>query len=124
MKNIISKLLLGSVLVVSATYSSAKTVVFDTVTSYQSGKDSSNSYPYTSYSVISGIEKDTGLEVSAQFGSYTYQHSGNGVAQICTPSVITSMEKPGRYYLHVTWDDSDRFKQVTHCALELKNIPE
>lgn len=122
MEKLIRKIVLAVALVASAGMCSATTMVFDTVTAYQAGKD--YTYNYTNHIVhskIIGIEKDTAAEIEAVFGSNSTSHSGNAAPSICTPSVITAMEKPGRYYLHVTWDENDDYKQVTSCMLELKN---
>ena len=40
----------------------------------------------------------------------------------CTPVLLTMIEKPGRYYLHVTVDDDALLPiQMVECRLTLKN---
>ena len=40
----------------------------------------------------------------------------------CTPALLTMIEKPGRYYLHVTIDDDFYLSvQMVECRLTLKS---
>jgi len=88
----------------------AETKVFDTITMFTSSASWSNSS-------INGIEKNTGSSITATFLG-TGNSAGKSVGSICTPLIITAMEKPGRYYLHVTWTST-----LASCALELKPQP-
>lgn len=94
------------------------TLIFDTITAYKSS-------PARTISGLSGIQKDTGAHVTAYFGSTAYSSNSSAVsvASVCTPLILTAMEKPGRYYLHVSWDESNPYKQVAYCMLELKLKP-
>lgn len=91
------------------------TMVFDTITSYKVSK----AYALSS---ISGIEKDSGNSITANFSGA--RDTGDTVSAICTPLVLTAMEKSGRYFLHVSWSTSDSYKRVQYCTLELKSLPE
>ncbi len=88
------------------------TVVFDTITSFKSAASYSTSS-------ISGIEKDTTNSITASFQGVG-NSDGKSVAAVCTPLVLTAMEKVGRYYLHVTYGST----YITSCMLELKALPE
>jgi len=88
-----------------------KTKVFDTVTSFKQAARSSL------LPKVSGIEKDSGANISVEF---TFDRSYDAsFAMGCLPLILTAMEKPGRYYLHVTWD-----VQLQNCMLSLKAQPE
>jgi len=125
MKKTIKNLTLAISLMLPALFCYADyTIAFDTITSFKSGKvgSSSNAAPNSS---ITGIEKDTGNTRTAIFGSQGNDYTGLTVGSICTPLVLTAMEKPGRYYLHVSWSTAaNSYKQVTYCMLELKGQPE
>ncbi len=101
-------------LMLTSAYCTADSVTFDAITSYSS----TNAF---SLSSISGIEKDTGNSVTANFSGR--RESGDTVASICTSLVITAMEKPGRYYMLVSWIP-DNFSTLSSCKLELKSLPE
>jgi len=88
-------------------------VVFDTVTSYRSAYSNAPSN-------ISGIEKDTGDTILTTF-KHNYGDYKGAVQAICTPLVLTAMEKPGRYYLYVALDDDN---DINYCTLQLKTEPE
>ena len=86
------------------------TYAFDTVTSLQLDRTRSR---------ILGIEKDTGLNITAEFVDQTnaaFQY----VVNRCVPLFVTALEKPGRYYLFVTVDPADSYVQLVNCRLEVK----
>jgi len=69
---------------------------------------------------ITGIEKDTGSPITVSFRDNT-NISHRYVVNRCVPVFLTVMEKPGRYYLHLTVDPSDRDVALTSCKIQLKN---
>lgn len=121
-----NKVVASLALVLVPAFSMAETMIFDTVTSYKSGKYNSSTADRNMS--ITGVEKDTGDTITAVFGYKNSNYNGSDANSICTPSVITAMEKPGRYYLHVSWDNDDdtytHYDQVRYCMLELKAIPQ
>jgi len=115
---LIVSLMLPAVFCVAAT---ATTKVFDSITSYKSAKAGSS--PGWIASHISGIEKDTGNLITANFNNHKSDYNGLNVQSICTPLVLTAIEKPGRYYLSVSWDPENH-NYIDFCMLELKSQPE
>ena len=110
MEHKFNTLALALALMLVSAFSMAATEItaFDSVTSYRMAE------------TLSGIEKDTGNPVSITFGASESRMS------LCTPLVLTAMEKPGRYYLYVAvesnqWNSSKSFK---YCTLQLKPILE
>jgi hypothetical protein len=86
------------------------TYSFDTVTSVDM---------HARTPTIMGRAKDTLANLTVTFvddtnGEYRYAVSR------CVPLFITAMEKPGRYFLHVTVDPADSNVQLKSCRLELK----
>jgi hypothetical protein len=86
------------------------TYSFDTVRSVQLDRN---------MNFVTGIERNTGVVITASFVdmvSNTYQF----VVNRCVPLFVTALEKPGRYYLHVTVDPDQQLLQLVGCRLELK----
>lgn len=108
----IKQTILMTSLMLSAMLSNAETKIFDTITMFSSGASWTNSS-------ISGTEKDSGNSITATFEGLGNK-AGQSVGSVCTPLILTAMEKPGRYYLHV----SHRSPFITSCALELKPQPQ
>jgi hypothetical protein len=83
---------------------------FDTVTYLKLGRN---------YNQITGVERGTGLPLTAPFldsTNNTFQY----VVNRCVPLFVTAFEKPGRYYLLVTVDPAESNVQLVDCALEIK----
>lgn len=118
MNQTIKNLTLAISLMLPAMFSYATSMIFETVTSSVSGKSSDQTYAYNR---VSGIEKDTGNTITATFGHGSGSY--NTSQQICGPLVLTAMEKPGRYYLIVFWDENNLYQQIIQCELRLKIEP-
>lgn len=115
MNNQLKNLALAISLILPAAMSVADTtMVFDTITLYKVGIADDRS-------TISGIEKDSGNNITAHFRGA--RDTGSSVSSICTPQVLTAMEKSGRYFLHVSWDESTYINRLAFCMLELKPQP-
>jgi hypothetical protein len=69
---------------------------------------------------IVGIQKDSGANLTVSFVDNT-NISFRYVVSRCVPVFLTAIEKPGRYYLHVTVDPADLNVQLRSCRLELKH---
>lgn len=69
---------------------------------------------------ITGIEKDTGNPITVSFKDST-NISFRYIVNRCVPVFLTVMEKPGRYFLHLTVDPSDSNTGLTSCKIELKS---
>ena len=108
----IKNIVLAISLILTSMSSTASTKVFDTVTWFKVSASGTNSH-------IQGIEKNTGSFITASFQGTGLQE-GKSVGSICTPLVLTVIEKPGRYYLHVTMNS---INQLEACMLELKSQP-
>src|SRR4030095_6333443 len=76
----------GSALAAPTTYS------FDTVTAVELDHQVPK---------IVGIQKDSGAPLTVSFVDNTHV-SSRFVVSRCVPVFLTAIEKPGRYYLHVT----------------------
>ncbi len=96
-------------LLLPAMFSSAAeiTMRFETVTSFKIGYGGEGA-------AIIGTEKYTGVSLAWEFT--------DTIEPFCAPLIMTVMEKPGRYYLHVTTYSGN--SDVANCYLELKPQPE
>jgi hypothetical protein len=114
----IKNLILATSLILPAMFSFAETMVFDTVSLYRSAA-------YGDTSILTGTEKDTGGGLRALFRTYGDDSYSRSVSSVCTPLILTMMEKPGRYYLHVTWQDNTNasYRYIRFCDLELRAEP-
>jgi hypothetical protein len=99
-----------TLLFVSQAYGQATvtTGVFDTVTTLEIGR---------TYVTIRGIEKDTGGPVIASF-------ENNVQIDRCVPLFMTAFEKPGRYFLYVSYGKDSPSQtsgaSLFYCRLDLK----
>lgn len=66
---------------------------------------------------VLGLEKNTLAPITVSF----INQSNIDQAQRCLPLIITAMEKPGRYYLHLTVDSAEPNQQLRNCKLEIKH---
>ncbi len=109
------KIVFGISLMLSTAVCAAETIVaFDTVTAYKVGS-------VYEASTIYGIEANTGNSIQVTIKGHA--DSGRSVPSICSPSVLTTMEKPGRYELHVSYQEVNAL-HVNYCTLILKVQPE
>ena len=69
---------------------------------------------------ITGIEKDTGNLITVSF-SDNANVSFRYIVNRCVPVFLTAMEKPGKYFLHLTVDPADSSTGLTSCRIALKN---
>jgi len=93
-----------------AAFSAETTYAFDTVTAVNMRHNNPS---------ISGIEKDTGNQITVSFADNT-NISFRYVVNRCIPVFLTALEKPGRYYLYVTVDPADSYVALKSCQIEVK----
>jgi len=111
MKNIFKSLALSMFMLSPSTLLAADTnYSFDTVTAINL---------HGSNPSISGIEKDTGNTLTVSFKDNT-NVSYRYVVNRCVPAFLTVMEKPGRYFLHLTVDPVATSVGLKSCRIELK----
>jgi len=98
---------------------SADYLTFDSVIEFQSGR-----YGDNKTSIISGTELNTGNNISLELINNSDHYSGT-VQAICSPIVLTMMEKPGRYYLraYFTYNSYYGKNAIDSCILGLISPP-
>lgn len=71
--------------------------------------------------IITGIEKDTGNPLIVEIhGKLSGLATFRPEVQRCIPPFLMAMDKPGRYFLHITIDDAAA-SLFYGCNLEVKN---
>ena len=85
--------------------------VFDTVTSIGMGRTDNQ---------VVGIERNTGNSLAVSYIDSTNGEHRYAVSR-CVPLLLTMIEKPGRYYLHLTIDSAIATVQIVECRLTLKS---
>jgi len=69
---------------------------------------------------VTGIEKDTGNSITVSFKT-SFNAGNRYVINRCVPVFLTVMDKPGRYFLHLVVNPSNRDIGLISCEIELKN---
>ena len=85
------------------------TYVFDTVTSVSVD---------VARPELRGVEKDTGAPLQVSWPDFTGNTPQLGR---CLVLFLTMLEKPGRYFLHLTIDESDFYYALSSCRLQLRS---
>jgi hypothetical protein len=69
---------------------------------------------------VTGVLRNTTAPLTVTFadnvnGEYRFMVSR------CVPVLLTMMEKPGKYYLNLTWDSTDINLALKNCGLESRS---
>lgn len=109
--NLLNLFVPASLLIALPAYSATIHYSFDTVTKVNM---------HHKHPSISGIEKDTGNVLTVDFVDFT-SISFRYVVNRCVPVFLTALEKPGKYYLHLSVDTASFNVALRGCSIEVKN---
>ncbi len=93
---------------------------FDSVSSFDTGRDWSSVSPYRGVLTVTGILQNASTPTTVSFGDAQIA-DGTFLSSRCVPIFLTMIEKPGRYVLKLSIDTSNTTAPFLSCGLEVKS---